>query len=160
MKFKEWLLTEDLSADSGSNWFYGNQLLPSDAYDGSQSFKEPAEMKFLQRRWTLEKGLGRKFYNIPVDDFEKKKFTSVYSSSMPDTGDGFWQHKPDKASNLKIDTNAKLEIQGHRKHADIANILWKINPMINKEEELNRLFGEFKPKYYEIPKNFDKPWRK
>lgn len=158
MTFKEFLLREDLNADPGSSWFYGNQLLPSDAYDGAESFAEPAEMKFLQTRWNLEKKLGRKFDNIDLKNWEGRKFTSVYSNTMPDCGDGFWKHDPTERPNLRIDHDAQLELQGHRVRADIANILWKINPMIDKEDELNRIFGEFKPKYYEIPKDFDEPW--
>lgn len=158
MRFKAWLLTEDLAADAGSHWFYGSQLLPSDAYDWAQSYPEPSELKFLMARWGKEKELGRKFHNLNLPVIRQQKFTSVYSNTMPDGGGGFWKHNPKDRPNLRIDRDADLKLQGHRVRADIANVLWKPNPMIDDTEKLDRLFGEFKPKYPELGKDFDRPW--
>ncbi len=159
MRFKEFLLLEDLGMDHGSAWFYGNALYPSDAYDWPEGYPQPAELKFLLVRWKLEQEMGRKFHNLDLPEIERQKFTAVYSNTMPDGGEEGWKHRPDNRPNLKIDKNAKLELHGLRKKSEIANILWKSNPMIDKEKELNRLFGDFKPKYYELPKDFDDPWK-
>lgn len=160
MRFKQFLLNEDLSADDGSHWFYGSQLFPSDAYDWPEAYPSPAEMKFLLARWDKEKKLGRKFINIDQKNASKQKFTSVYSATMPDSSNEPWKHKSDSRSNLEIDRNAHLELQGHRTRAEIANILWKPNPQIDNEKQLNKLFGKFKPNPYNLPDDFDKePWK-
>lgn len=160
MRFKEFLLLEFGFADSGSDWFYGNYLYPSDAFDWEDAVHEPPDFKFLQSRWEREKKQGRKFYNLDVDKVLKTKFTSVYSNTMPEIGDGFWKHRPDNRPNLKIDFDAEIKLHGMRTSADSPDVLGTSNNLIDKKAELNKLFGKFEPKYYEIPKDFDKPWKK
>ena len=160
MQFKQFLLNEDLDADAGSSWFYGNQLFPSDAYDMAQAYSVPPEVQFMKNRWKLEKKLGRKFINIDYPKEERYKFTSIYSKTMPEAGGSEgWKHKPDSGPNLEIDHDANYELHGHRTRADISKILWKPNPMINNEKELNKLFGKFEPNPYNLPDDFDKPWK-
>jgi hypothetical protein len=158
MRFKEFLVLEFGFSDSGSDWFYGNYLYPSDAFDWPYTFSEPADFKFLQRRWQNERKEGRKFHNLDVADTLDTKFVSVYSNTMPEAGDGFWKHKPDNRPNVTVDRNAPMKLQGHRKSADRPHVLTKSNNLIDKKSELNQLFGKFEPKYAEIPKDFDKPW--
>lgn len=159
MKFKEFLLLEFGFSDSGSDWFYGNSLYPSDAFDWEDAVHEPPDFKFLQVRWKREKKLGRKFYNLDVDKTLKSKFTSVYSNTMPDAGFGFWKHKKDSKANLTIDNDADLELIGHGKTHKKVTILRKSNDLIDNKEKLDNLFGKFEPKYPELSKDFDKPWK-
>jgi hypothetical protein len=158
MGFKEWLLLEDGFSDAGSDWFYGNILLPSDAFDWAYSQSDPADFKFLQKRWDRERDGGRKFHNIDLDGVLKAKFTAVKSETMPD-GDGpGWKHKPDNRPNLTIDTNAKLELRGYGNHSKHINKLTISNRHLDMKDRLNQLFGEFKPNYPTLPDNFDEPW--
>lgn len=158
MRFIEFLLNEDGFDDSGSDWFYGSVLLPSDAPDWAYARPHPADFKFLQSRWERERKMGRKFHNLDLDDTLNTKFISVYSNTMPDAGDGFWKHKPDSRPNLKVDFNAPMDLHGHRKTADVANKLTKSNNLLDLKEKLDKLFGKFEPKPHEIPKDFDKPF--
>jgi|LakMenE18May11ns_1017448.scaffolds.fasta_scaffold9892473_3 hypothetical protein len=163
MRFKDFLLSEsgDGSAhnDTGSDWFYGNSLYPSDALDWPYDVAKPNHFAFLQARWKKERDeWGRKFHNIDVQDTIDKKFTSVYSNTMPSTDGGFWRHKNDDKPNTIVDSNAKMELLGHSKQAKIPQVLWKTNSFLDKTDELNRLFGKFEPSYSELASNFDKPW--
>jgi hypothetical protein len=158
MTFKQFLLLEFGFSDSGSDWFYGNYLYPSDAFDWEDAAHEPPDFKFLQSRWKRERKQGRKFHNLDVDKVLKTKFVSVYSNTMPETRGGGWKHKPDKRSNLRVDFDAELKLHGLRKSADSPDLLGKANNLIDKKEELDRLFGPFEPKYPALSKDFDKPW--
>jgi len=160
MRFSEWLFSEASlgGGDPGSAWFFGNYLLPSDAFDWAQAASEPAELKFVDARWKLEKEQGRKFLNLDLPKVNRQKFVSVYSNTMPDGSEEGWKHRPDGRPNLKIDHDAKYELQGIRHSASVSAVLGTSNPDIDRKAELNRLFGQFEPKYYEIPKDFDQPW--
>ena len=134
-------------------------MYPSDAFDWEDAVHEPPDFKFLLSRWKKEKKQGRKFYNLDIDKTLKSKSTSVYSNTMPDLGDGFWKHKSDSRPNLTIDNDAKLELIGPGKtHKDV-NVISKSNKLIDNKEKLNKLFGKFVPKYPELSKDFDKPWK-
>jgi hypothetical protein len=158
MKFKEFLLLEFGFSDSGSDWFYGNSLYPSDAFDWEDAVHEPPDFKFLQSRWKREHKQGRKFHNIDLDKALNTKFVSVYSNTMPGVGPGGWRHKPDKRPNVRVDFDADMKLHGIRKSAESPDVLSKSNNLIDKKDQLNKLFGKFEPKYYEIPADFDKPW--
>lgn len=158
MNFKEWLVINEDGGDDDSDWFYGSYLRPSDAFDWPDAWPYPADFMFLQSRWKKERALGRKFYNIDLDDVLKTKYISIYSNTMPN--EGWWVNKEDSGPNLTVDFDAKLELRGVSKSADVADVLWKINPVVDKTKELNKLFGNFEPKYYEVPADFDKPWYK
>ena len=78
---------------------------------------------------------------------------------MPDAGFGFWKHKKDSKANLTIDNDADLELIGHGKTHKKVTILRKSNDLIDNKEKLDNLFGKFEPKYPELSKDFDKPWK-
>lgn len=158
MRFKDFLFLEFGFSDAGSDWFYGNYLYPSDAFDWPYAVTEPADYKFLQSRWEKEKKQGRKFHNLDVDKTIDQKFTSVYSNTMPEAGHGFWKHSSKERPNLTIDNDAPMKLQGHRKQADKPHVLTKSNNLIDKKADLDRLFGKFEPRYPEVPDDFDKPW--
>lgn len=160
MRFKQFLLNEESSfADSGSDWFYGNMLFPSDAGDWPYAQPYPSDFTLLQSRWQKERDeWGRKFYNLDVDKVLKTKYTAVYSNTMPDADGGFWKHDPTDRPNLKIDNDAKLEVIGVSKRADVSSIIYKSNDLIDDTDKLNKTFGELKPTYYDLPTNFDEPW--
>ncbi len=163
MRFKEFLMMEDSGGsshgDSGSDWFFGNSIYPSDALDWIYDISHPNNFLFLKSRWKKERDdWGRKFHNIDVEDTIRKKFTSVSSNTMPESGSGFWRHSNSDRPNVDVDTDAKLELVGLRKTADVPSVLHKVNPLIDKTDELNKLFGKFEPSHGELPVNFDKPW--
>lgn len=145
-------------SDSGSDWFYGSLLYPSDAFDWEDTIHEPQDFLFLQSRWEKEHKLGRKFHNIKLDGVLDTKFTSIYSNTMPEAGHGFWKHKPDTRPNITIDRDAPMKLQGTRRQADIASVLTKSNNLIDNKEKLDKLFGKYEPKLPELSKDFDKPW--
>lgn len=159
MRFKEFLMLEHEIDDSGSDWFYGNSLYPSDAYDWKHDANEPISFALLQGRWKKERDeWGRKFYNIDVQDTLDKKFTSIYSNTMPSPDGGFWRHSDKERPNIEVDNDASMKVIGQGKTAKIAAVLYKCNPLLDKTEELNQIFGEFKPSFPELATNFDKPW--
>lgn len=159
MRFKEFLLSEAGFDDSGSDWFYGSMLLPSDAFDWTYAQPYPADFKFLQSRWEREREQGRKFHNLNLDSALKTKFVGVYSNTMPDADGPGWKNKPDSRDNIRVDWDAPMELTGHRKRADVSNVLTVSNNLLDLKEKLNKTFGKFEPKYYELPKDFDKRWR-
>jgi hypothetical protein len=159
MRFKEFLLNEDGFSDSGSDWFFGNYLRPSDAFDWQYAQPHPADFLLVQSRWEKERKQGRKFHNMNLDGVLKTKFTSVYSNTMPDVGKGFWKHKPDTRPNVTVDTDAKMELKSYNKNYKSTKILTKSNDLVDKTDHLNKTFGHFEPKYVELPKDFDKPWK-
>lgn len=158
MRFKEFLLNEGGFDDSGSDWFYGSMLLPSDAPDWTYAQPYPGDFKFLQSRWEKERKQGRKFHNLDLDGVLNTKFVGVYSNTMPEPGEGGWKHRPDTRPNLKIDFDAPMELQGHKKRADVYSVLTKSNDLLDMKEKLNKTFGKFEPKYAELSKDFDEPW--
>ena len=163
MRFKEFLMLESGGDsghnDSGSDWFYGNSLYPSDAFDWDWDISHPHFFLFLQSRWKKERDeWGRKFHNLDVQDTLNKKFTSISSNTMPSTDGGFWRHSSKERPNINVDTDAELELIAHGKTAKVPTVLWKCNKLLDKTDELNRIFGKFEPAHNELPTNFDKPW--
>lgn len=158
MRFRNWLITED-GDDSGSDWFYGNSVYPTDAGDWAYDYPYPSDFALLQSRWKQERDLwGRKFHGLDPQSTIKSKFTSVYSNTMPDTSESGWKHNPKERPNLTIDKNAKLELHAFRKKADIGSVVNKTNDLIDKTDDLNRIFGKFEPSRHELATNFDEPW--
>lgn len=144
--------------DSGSDFFYDLQLLPSDAFDFTPASSFPAEIHLLQKRWKLEKEMGRKFTNIDYDEFQGIKFTSVESNDAPGTGPEFWRHQPDRGSSLKINKNQDLRSLGISKNSR-GKILDKYNKVF--DIDLNQIFGDKGTGNSPIlPKDFDKPFRR
>lgn len=154
MRFKDFLITEAGFSDSGSDWFYGNYLYPSDAFDWEDAIHEPQDFKFVQSRWDKEHKMGRKFHNIDLPKVTGTKFVGVYSNTMPDAGDEPWKHKPDGRPNLRIDTDADVKVQGIRKKADKPDFP-TANNLVDLTDRLNKLFGKFEPHYADLPTNFD-----
>jgi hypothetical protein len=160
MRFKEFLVLESGdSGDSGSDWFYGNSVYPSDAFDWQYEFPNPADFAFLQARWKRERDeWGRKFHNIDPQDTIDRKFVSLKSNTMPPTHDLKWKHSTKERPNFEVNNDAKMELIGHGKNGKVTSVLWKINDLLDKTDELNRTFGKFEPSHNELPTNFDKPW--
>lgn len=160
MRFKEFLLMEAGFSDSGSDWFFGNYLYPSDAFDWADTIPFPQDFVLLRNRWKKDREAGRKFHNIDVDGVLNTNFVSVSSNTMPDVSDGFWKHKPDTRPNLKIEKKKELDFLGVGKSASVSKVLTKSNNLIDKTAELDKMFGKIKSKYPEVSKDFDKPWKK
>lgn len=159
MRFKDFLLVESGFGDSGSDWFYGGSLYPSDAFDWADTCQHPGDFLLLQKRWEKEKNLWkRKFHNIKLDDVLKTKYTSIRSNTMPDAADGFWKHRKSDRPNVVVDFDAKMQIVGYGKTADNSKLLKPVTSDFDKTKELNRLFGKFEPQYSELSPDFDKPW--
>lgn len=95
-EFKEWLLNEDGFADAGGNSW--DVLYPTYADDYPHVSAAPLDHFFLQRRWNRGEDLGRVLHNIDNDEFQKRGYVGISSPTMPDTGDCFWKHKPDKTN--------------------------------------------------------------
>lgn len=157
MRFREFLYLEAGFSDAGSDWFYGAYLYPSDAFDWPDAINRPADFKFVQNRWEKEEKMGRPFHNLDTRSTYAAKYTSVISTDMPDSSDKPWRHS-NKNSGLKIDRNTDIKLIGFSKTGKKANVLTKSNDLLDKTDELNRIFGKFEPEYYDLPSNFDEPW--
>lgn len=162
-EFKEWLNRKLLSEagfnDSGSDWFFGGYLYPSDAFDWQYAQPHPGDYFLLQSRWKGDREFGRKFINMDIDPVIKQKFTALHSLTMPGgDGAGFWQHKNDERPNVEVVQDAKLFLMDRGKKSDDIQKLVLSNNLLDKKEELNKLFGKFTPKYYNLPNDFDEPW--
>jgi hypothetical protein len=156
MRFKEFLLLE-AGGDSGSDWFYGNSTYPSDAFDWPDQWPYPADFLFLQSRWKKERDIwGRKFHGLDPQSTIDNKFTSIESITMPD--EKKWVHKNKERKNLKINNNADLHLTGIGKNSKVDAVLWKPNNLLDKTDELNKIFGKFSPSFGNLASNFDKPW--
>lgn len=158
MGFKDWLLLEDGFDDSGSDWFYGSVLRPSDAGDWHYAWPHPADFVFLQSRWDMERDEGRKFHGLDLDDVLATKFISLRSETMPDAGEGHWKHSNKERPNVTVHKTDKLDLHGFRGKSKQINKLTISNNLLDKKAELNRIFGDFKPKYPTVPDNMDEPW--
>lgn len=158
--FKEWLsgkiLMEGGFADSGSDWFFGNYLLPSDAFDWQYAWPYPSDYFFLQSRWKKDRIAGRKFINMDIDPVLNDKFIDIKSNTMPDERP--WKHRPDDRPNLTINHDAKLMLMGIGKNSTDINKLVKSNDLLDKTEDLNKKFGTFTSSLQ--PEAEDKPWTK
>lgn len=159
MTFKEWLISEAGGPDGGSNFFYGLQLYPSDAFDYVYSTNNPPEHYFLQKRWELEREEGRKFHNINEPEFQKIGYVSV-KSNMPDADGGFWQHQADQAGgSTKPVYHRHLENLAFGKNSKDIKKLNHVNPPLKLD--LDGLFGDRGTNSVPtLSKDFDQPWRK
>jgi len=83
--------------DGGSSW---DLLYPTTAGDYADVNNNPLQHFWLQWKWDrgTEPDIGRTLHNIDNDKFQKIGYNSLASTSMPDTKDGFWKHKPDDGS--------------------------------------------------------------
>lgn len=148
LKFKEWLLTEGGFDDSGSDWFYGSYLLPSDAFDWSYAWPYPADFYFLQSRWEKERKQGRKFHGLDLDNVLATKYTAIQSITMPEDAskEGFWQHREEVRDDWKVDFDAKIELMGIRKDASGRPAVLSVsNDLLDKKKELDARFGKIEP---------------
>jgi len=153
MQFKKWLLLNEAGFEGGGEeWFFGNLLLPSDAFDWQYAHPFPSDFFLMKKRWKKDREHGRKFINIDLEDVLNTKFTSIHSRQLPDNER--WTHKPDGGPILDVDFNA--DIRPVLKAPD----KWLTNKDFDRNDELNSKFGKFTPKYYELPKDFDEPWIK
>lgn len=161
MGFKEWLLSEDAGASSaGDDFFYGLQLYPSDAFDYAYSTINPAEQLFLQNRWKLEKGQGRKMINIDYSDFIGRTYTSVGSKGAPGVEEGFWRHKEDNPNegDLRVTHHTKLQGLGVGKNAANPVLLGAIHLNPNFDVDLDGIFGDKAHAGPVLKDDFDRPW--
>ena len=157
MRFKEFLILESGGGDSGSDWFYGNSVFPSDAFDWKDQFPYPADFLFLQSRWQKERDQwGRKFYGFDPQSTIDNKFISISSKTMP--GNEKWKHSNEERKDVIVNNDAKLKLIGVGKTADAESVLYKSNNLLDKTDELNKIFGKFEPNFGNLPDNFDKPW--
>lgn len=155
MRFKEFLLLE--SGDSGSDWFYGNSVYPSDAFDWPDQWSYPADFVFLQSRWKRERDeWGRKFHGLDPQSTIDNKFVSVQSVTMPNNDK--WIHSKKERKNLEVNHNAKMQLMGVKKNSNVSAVLSKKNNLLDRTDELNKLFGKFTPTFANLPSNFDTPW--
>ena len=82
LTFKEWLahkgqqLQEAGFDDSGSNWFHGSYLLPSDAFDWQYAYPSPPDYYLMQARWEGDRKIGRKFINMDVEPIINQNFVT------------------------------------------------------------------------------------
>jgi len=162
MSFKEWLakkekvLSEAGFDDSGSDWFFGSYLYPTDAFDWQYAQPYPGDYLFLQSRWKMDREAGRKFINMDIDPIINQHFTTIKSNTMPGEKEEFWTHRPDSRPNLIIDNKAELFLRGYGQRAD--DIIQKIigPDQSIKTNELNRMFGKITLKYTLAAD--DSPW--
>ncbi len=154
--FKEWIMLQEAGFDdSGSNWFFGSYLYPSDAFDWQYCQAYPGDYLFMQSRWEGDREQGRKFINMDIDPIINQKFTSIQSLTMPGgDGSGSWTHSSDDRPNLKIVNDAKLFLMDRGKKSDDIQALVVSNDLLDKKEELNKLFGKFVPKYPQESEDF------
>lgn len=154
ISFKKWLLNEAGFDDSGSDWFFGNYLLPSDAFDWPYAYSSPSDFLFLKSRWEGDRKQGRKFINIDLDSTLKTKFVTLKSNTMPNEEN--WIHKKDDRPNITVDNNAWFGLIGIGEKSDNVNKLVKLNDLLDMTDELNQTFGKFTPKYTKEAE--DSPW--
>lgn len=161
MSFKEWLfhterqqLMEAGFDDSGSNWFFGSYLLPSDAFDFQYAYPYPQDYLFLQARWKGDREFGRKFINMDIDPIINQKFVTLKSNTMPN--EESWVHRPDDRPNVTVDRDAWLGMIGIGKKSSDINKLVRSNDLLDLKDKLNNLFGKFTPSY--VPEAEDTPW--
>lgn len=141
MKFKDWLINE--SGGDASDFFYGLQLYPSDAFDYSQAVSQPTDLFFLKKRWQSEKEQGRHFHNIDEPNFQKTSFIAIQDKDGSPT-----VVKHNKLINLAIgkDSNDRRELK-------TKNLPFKV--------DLDGLFGDKGTNSIPVVnKDFDKPWKK
>lgn len=102
MKFKQWLLNEDGFADAGGNSW--DLIYPTRAGDYSDVVRAPLDHFWLQFRWDRGLELGRKLININNQEFQRRGYTSIESTTAPPGGDGKgWKHKKDDGkSSIKV----------------------------------------------------------
>jgi len=161
--FKEWLaekrkkvIAEAGFDDSGSDWFFGSYLYPTDAFDWQYAQPYPGDYLFLQSRWKMDREAGRKFIGMDIDPIIKQHFTTLKSNTMPGSKEEFWTHRPDYRPNVTVDTNSELFLRGVGKDAHDINKLVRSNDLLNKTDELNKMFGKITPKYTLAA--HDQPW--
>lgn len=158
--FKEWINNKKILieafSDSGSDWFFGNYLLPSDAHDWSYARQYPADYFFLQSRWKKDREAGRKFINMDIEPTMQDKFIDIKSNTMPDEKP--WKHRKDDRPNLFVNYDAKLMLMGIGKNSTDIDKLVKCNDLLDKTDELNKLFGKFNSSVQQEAE--DKPWTK
>lgn len=105
MRFREWLITEDIAQDSEA---HGDVMYPSIAGDYAFAVSDPTEFWWLQWRWKMDKKLGRKFHNIDQNEFEKRKYVALGCPNMPDQE---WKHQEDRRSALSVNTVSHLRFK-------------------------------------------------
>jgi hypothetical protein len=146
LKFKEWLLNEDGFDDSGSDWFYGSYLRPSDAFDWSYAWPYPGDFYFLQSRWRNEREEGRKFHGLDLDKVLATKFVSIQSNTMPDDKPGFWVHSEKERPDWTVVTHPEVELIGIQKDPNGRPAVLSVsNDLLDKKKELDARFGKIEP---------------
>jgi hypothetical protein len=158
MTFKDFLILEFGNADAASDFFYGLQLYPTDAFDFTPSSTFPQEVYFLRNRWKNEKKQGRDFINIDYNQFQDVRFTSIESQDAPKASGGFWRHKPDNKSSLKVVTNQDMTAIGISKNSKPKKLTTSNK---NYSLDVDKLFGDKGTgKVPTLSNDFDKPFKK
>lgn len=158
MRFKDWLLSEDV-VDSAGDFFYRLSLYPTDAYDGAAAYIDPRDVWALQVRWRRESEEGRKFYNLKDREYIDHKFTTIQSLTMPGIGSKGWKHSNKDQPNLKVLTSDMVYLGVKDKESSPPKTL--PNKVLDTYGlPLNKIFGDDIKIRGDIPSNFDKPWKK
>jgi hypothetical protein len=138
--------------------FFKGLVYASQADTWNDANDAPSNLWALQNRWEVEEEEeDRPFHNIDSDAFSQVKYKDVASSNMPGVGAGFWRHKKDdpRKSSLKVNDTHLYNLGDDKSKNTIKP---PPSPVLNYE--LDRLFGELPPQEYDLPPDFDKPWRK
>lgn len=96
-QFKNWLLKESSFGGGGSGGASWDLLYPTSAGDYPYASSSPVKHFFLQWKWDrgTDPDIGRTLYNIDNDDFQKRGYVGIESTTIPDLTDEFWKHKED-----------------------------------------------------------------
>lgn len=156
MNFKNWLIEEGEFINTG---FF---LYPTVADDYNDVTQSARHFQVLQHKWDAEKN-KLKFHNIDVNRFLDREFTNVSSTTLPEVGEGKWEHKPDDGSesSVEVDKMGELSMYGISKSPHKIDVD-PIPDDVSLDYGIDSLFGD-KPsgKYPEIDeKEMDKAWRK
>lgn len=149
--FREWLVNHEIKLheagfeDSGGEWFFGNYLMPSDAFDFQYAYPYPSDYFFLGSRWKMDRKMGRKFINMDIDPIINQPIVNIKSNTMP--GDESWEHKTDNRPNVTIEKNPWYGMIGIGSKTDDINKLVRANDLLDLKDKLNNLFGKFEPSY-------------
>lgn len=131
LNFKEWLLKEDVEYQGDLT---GDLFIPTNADDYSYSNSDPGDLWWLQWKWDQERKHGRKFIGIDLDAFEKIKYLSLKSNTLPNNLS--WKHREDNRTNLDA-----LEISNLNQLGFDGEIL-KQRPMVTMPLPLDKIFKD------------------
>ncbi len=131
LNFKDWLLKEDVEYQSELT---GDLFIPTSADDAPSSFSDPSDLWWLQWKWDQESKHGREFFGIDLDSFQKIKYLSLKSNTLPNNQS--WKHQEDNRPNfdvLKVNDFDSLGFDGK---------ILKHKPMVTMPLPLEKIFKD------------------